>query len=152
MQLHTLTPKTKRKKGKRIGRGGKRGTTAGRGTKGQRARSGHKIRPEIRDVLKKIPKLRGRGKHSFKSFAPATFVFNLNFIKKHFQTGETVSMETLRKRGFVPKTQSPRYAVKILSDGAIDKKFVFRGVGVSRFAREKILQAGGTIVASELKK
>ena len=145
MQLHTLTPKTKRKLGKRVGRGGKRGTTAGRGTKGQRARSGHKIRPEIRDVLKKIPKLRGRGKHSFKSFAPATLVFDLNFIKKHFQAGETVSVEMLRKRGLVPKTRSPQYAVKILSNGTVDKKFVFRGVGVSHSAREKILRAGGII-------
>ncbi|MEK7067316.1 MAG: uL15 family ribosomal protein [Patescibacteria group bacterium] len=145
VQLHTLQPKTKRKQGKRVGRGGKRGTTAGRGTKGQRARSGHKIRPEIRDVLKKIPKLRGRGKHSFKSFAPAAFVFDLSFIKKYFQAGETVSIETLRKRGLVPKTRSPQYTVKILSDGAIDKKFVFQGVGVSRSAREKILKAGGTI-------
>jgi large subunit ribosomal protein L15 len=47
-----------------VARGGKRGKTAGRGTKGQKARAGHKIRPEIRDVIKRIPKMRGRGKNS----------------------------------------------------------------------------------------
>jgi large subunit ribosomal protein L15 len=67
MQFHELKPKTKRKKGKTVGRGGTRGKTAGRGTKGQNARAGHKKRPELRDFIKRFPKLRGRGKHSLKS-------------------------------------------------------------------------------------
>ena len=51
-----------------VGRGGKRGKTSGRGTKGQNARAGRKKRPEMRDFIKRIPKLRGRGKSPFKSF------------------------------------------------------------------------------------
>jgi len=47
MQIHQVTPKTKSKKGKYIGRGGKRGTYSGRGIKGQKARAGRKMRPEI---------------------------------------------------------------------------------------------------------
>jgi large subunit ribosomal protein L15 len=70
MQFHTLQPKTKPKTSKAVGRGGKRGKTAGRGTKGQNARAGRKKRPEIRDFIKRFPKLRGRGKNSFKSFQP----------------------------------------------------------------------------------
>ena len=67
MQLHTLQSKTKRKRGKQVGRGGTRGKTAGRGTKGQNARAGRKKRPELRDTIKRVPKLRGRGKHGLRS-------------------------------------------------------------------------------------
>jgi len=70
MQWHTLKPRTKRKKSVSVGRGGKRGKTSGRGTKGQNARAGRKKRPEIRDFIKRFPKLRGRGVNSFKSFQP----------------------------------------------------------------------------------
>ena len=67
MQLHTLQRKTKNKKSKQVGRGGTRGKTSGRGTKGQNARAGRKKRPELRDFIKRVPKLRGRGKSSLKS-------------------------------------------------------------------------------------
>ena len=67
MQFHTLTSKTQRKRGRQVGRGGTRGKTAGRGTKGQNARSGRKKRPELRDVIKRVPKLRGRGKSGLRS-------------------------------------------------------------------------------------
>jgi len=67
MQFHTLKRKTPNHKSKQVGRGGTRGKTAGRGTKGQNARAGRKKRPEIRDVIKRVPKLRGRGKSSLKS-------------------------------------------------------------------------------------
>ena len=67
MQFHTLKRKTKNKKARQVGRGGTRGKTSGRGTKGQNARAGHKKRPELRDLIKRIPKLRGRGRSSLKS-------------------------------------------------------------------------------------
>ena len=63
MQIHNVKRTTKLKTQTQVGRGGKRGKTSGRGTKGQKARSGHKIRPAFRDIIKKIPKLRGRGKN-----------------------------------------------------------------------------------------
>jgi large subunit ribosomal protein L15 len=59
MQLHEIKPYNKLKKKKRVGRGGKKGTYSGKGMKGQKSRAGAKIRPEIRDMIKKIPKLRG---------------------------------------------------------------------------------------------
>lgn len=70
MQLHELKSKTPRKKSRQVGRGGKRGKTAGRGTKGQNARAGRKKRPELRDFIKRFPKLRGRGINSLKSIQP----------------------------------------------------------------------------------
>ena len=59
MRLHELKPFHPNKSHKRVGRGGKRGTTSGHGTKGQKSRAGHKIRPAERDLIQRLPKLRG---------------------------------------------------------------------------------------------
>ncbi|MBI1839214.1 MAG: uL15 family ribosomal protein [Candidatus Colwellbacteria bacterium] len=59
MQLHQLQQLYKNKEGKRVGRGGKRGTYSGKGQKGQKARAGHRIRPAERDLIQRLPKLRG---------------------------------------------------------------------------------------------
>jgi len=59
MQLHEVKPTTINKSKKRIGRGGKRGTYSGRGIKGQKSRAGRKIRPAVRDLMQRTPKLRG---------------------------------------------------------------------------------------------
>jgi large subunit ribosomal protein L15 len=67
MQLNTLKRNHPNKKSKQVGRGGTRGKTSGRGTKGQNARAGRKKRPELRDFIKRFPKLRGRGVNSLKS-------------------------------------------------------------------------------------
>lgn len=67
MQLHTLKRRTPNKKSRQVGRGGTRGKTSGRGTKGQNARAGRKKRPELRDFIKRFPKLRGRGVNPLKS-------------------------------------------------------------------------------------
>src|ERR1700722_10647250 len=73
MKLHNLPATHKRTQ--RIGRGGKRGHTAGRGTKGQRSRSGHRIRPAERDLILRIPKMRG---FRNKPKSDTTKVFNLD--------------------------------------------------------------------------
>lgn len=59
MQIHELKRKNKNKKDRIVGRGGKHAKTGGRGGKGQTARAGNKRRPELRDIIKKLPKLRG---------------------------------------------------------------------------------------------
>lgn len=59
MQLNQIKPVHKLKSKKRVGRGGKRGTYSGTGMNGQKSRAGAKIRPEIRDFIKKTPKKRG---------------------------------------------------------------------------------------------
>lgn len=59
MQIHELKRKNKNKKDRMVGRGGKHAKTSGRGGKGQTARAGNKRRPELRDIIKKLPKLRG---------------------------------------------------------------------------------------------
>lgn len=66
MQLHELKPIHPRKRRKRVGRGGKRGTFSGRGTKGQKSRAGASVRPGFRGgdtpLWKVFPKQRGAGK------------------------------------------------------------------------------------------
>jgi len=64
MQIHNLKRIHKNKKDRIVGRGGKHAKTAGRGGKGQTARSGNKRRPELRDIIKRLPKNRG---YKFKS-------------------------------------------------------------------------------------
>lgn len=59
MQIHNLKREHKNKKDRIVGRGGKHAKTSGRGGKGQTARAGNKRRPELRDIIKKLPKLRG---------------------------------------------------------------------------------------------
>jgi large subunit ribosomal protein L15 len=144
MQIHNITRKTKNKSKRSVGRGGKRGKTAGRGTKGQKARAGRKIRPEIRDMIKRLPKMRGRGKNIFTSIQIKPTAVSLESIEKHFAAGETVSPETLATKGVISR-KARIVAVKILSDGAITKKVTISGCKISAPAREKIEKAGGTI-------
>ena len=59
MQIHNLKRNHPNKKDRTVGRGGKHAKTSGRGGKGQTARAGNKRRPELRDIIKKLPKKRG---------------------------------------------------------------------------------------------
>ncbi len=145
MQIHELKRKTPRKKSRQVGRGGTRGKTSGRGTKGQKARSGHKIRPESRDLIKKLPKLRGRGKNIFKSFQVNRVALNLNRIDAAYASGETVSPQTLAEKNVVGKQYGAFRAIKILSLGEITKPLIVTGCFISATAKAKIEKAGGKI-------
>ncbi len=101
MQLHELNRKTPNKKPKRVGRGGGRGKTSGRGTKGQKARAGHSIMPAIREQLKKIPKLRGRGIGGLRSIQDKPAVINIAHLEKFFSAGDTVTPKILNERGAI---------------------------------------------------
>jgi len=145
MQTHNLKRTHPNKKTQRVGRGGTRGKTAGRGTKGQNARAGHKKRPEIRDFIKRIPKLRGRGKNINTSIQTKFFVVNLGLLNKVCKDGNTVSPETLVKHNILKKVKGSLPKVKILGSGQLDKKLVFEGCLVSDSARIAIEKVGGSI-------
>jgi len=142
MQIHELKRTTKLTAGKRIGRGGKRGTTSGRGTKGQMARSGHKLYPELRDAIKKIPKLRG---YRFKSIQDKMVPVNLRDIEVNFETGAIITPSDLVAKKLVNKKGGNIPAVKILASGNLTKKIIFTGMTVSTSAKEKIEKVGGEI-------
>jgi large subunit ribosomal protein L15 len=142
MQLHELQQKTPNKTPKRVGRGGIRGKTSGRGTKGQKARAGHRIRPDFREKLKKLPKLRG---YQFASIQTKPAVVNVAHLEKAFAPGDTVNPTALLERGLVRSRKSVLPTVKILGDGELTKKLAVVGCTVSGIAKEKIEKAGGSI-------
>lgn len=147
MQLHTLKRVHKNKVSKTVGRGGTRGKTAGRGTKGQNARSGHKKRPEMRDFIKRIPKLRGRGKNSNTSIQTKPFVVNLGRINNLFKDGDTVTPKALVALKAFNTDNGVTSVVKILGSGVFDKKLTFTGVFMSASAKAVVEKAGGTVTA-----
>jgi large subunit ribosomal protein L15 len=133
----------------RIGRGGKRGKTSGKGMKGQKSRSGNSMRPELRDMIKKLPKLRGHGKNRARTVnnerVRATVV-NLAALETAFNAGDEINPRALEAKGLIRVKNGKMPVVKVLGDGAISKKLAFSGLTVSASAREKILAAGGSIV------
>ena len=145
MQLHTLKRVHKNKVGKTVGRGGTRGKTSGRGTKGQNARSGHKKRPEMRDFIKRIPKLRGRGKNSNTSIKNKPFVVNLGRINVLFKDGDTVTPKSLIALKAFNFDNGVPSVVKILGTGVLDKKLTFSGVSLSASAKASVEKVGGTV-------
>ena len=146
MQLNNLQRNTKRKVYVRIGRGGKRGKTSGHGIKGQKARAGHKIRPEIRDMMKRFPKLRGFGKNRGQTnvYSPKVIALNVYTLESVFASGNTVSPETIIEKGIATNRQILSRSVKILGSGTLTKKLTVTGFTVSGSARAKIIAAGGS--------
>ena len=115
MQLHNLKRNKTNRKAKQVGRGGTRGKTSGRGTKGQNARAGRKKRPEMRDVIKRFPKLRGRGKNFLKSRQIKPLAINLSRVRIHFKEGEEINAKTLLEKGLIKTKNGKLPKVKILN-------------------------------------
>lgn len=141
LQLHHLKPApgsktTKRRVGR--GEGGRRGKTAGRGTKGLNARS--KLRPGFEGgqtpLARRIPKLRGFTNPNKEYFA----VINVDRLNE-FRAKSTVTPDDLRGRGLVKK----RGRVKVLAEGDISKALTVQAHAFSKEAVAKIEAAGGSV-------
>ena len=143
MQTHNLKRKNPNYKSARVGRGGKRGKTSGRGTKGQNARAGRKKRPEMRDIIKKIPKMRGYRFNTVKSYS--VWPVNLETLEKFFSNGDNITPSSLVKIKIVELCKGKNPKVKILGTGEITKKLSISGCAVSEEAKAKIEKAGGTV-------
>jgi large subunit ribosomal protein L15 len=142
MQLHELRPaEGSRKKRKRVGRGegSGRGKTAGRGTKGQNARSGGGVSVGFEGgqmpLQRRIPK---RGFTNI--FGKKYEIINVKDLR-NFASGETIDGEKLREAGLVKKS----VGLKLLGVGEISHPLTIRVDKVSRTAREKIESVGGTV-------
>ena len=144
MQIHNLKRTHKNKKDRIVGRGGKHAKTSGRGGKGQTARAGNKRRPELRDIIKKLPKNRG---YQFKSFAVKPVGVSLDRIALAYPKGGEVNptklleLKVIKKRkGFIPQ-------VKILNNKKdFSVKIEVSRCSVSLSAKEKIVKAGGNVI------
>jgi len=146
MQLHELRKVYGSRKKIRVGRGGKRGTTSGRGQKGQKSRAGHRIRPAQRDLILRLPKRRGF-RNKPKTSKPA--VFNLSdlsaALKTHIEDSKPleVTQTVLKEANLLPHNYRGR--VKILGEGQINFPIVVKGLEISRGAKIKIEKAGGIV-------
>ena len=145
MKLHHLKPAEGSKKRKtRVGRGeaGRRGKTAGRGTKGQKARS--KVRPGFEGgqmpLQRRMPKLKGFTSRNKEVFA----VLNVERLQV-FDAGTEVTPAVLRDRGLVKH----RGRIKVLGEGDLDKALTVHAHAFSLGAVEKIKAAGGSIEVVE---
>jgi len=142
MQLQELKPIHKRKKRKRIGRGGKRGTYSGRGIKGQKARAGRRLKPVIRELIKKYPKLRG---YKFKQAELKPAIVNIETLEKKFQTGEVVTPKVLLERKIIRRIKGRLPRVKILGEGELSKPLTVENCLVSKKAKEIIEKIHGVV-------
>ncbi len=141
MNLSNLTRKHKLSKAKKVGRGGKRGYTSGKGSKGQKSRAGRKLRPELRDIIKKVPKKRG---YKFSSIKSKSLIVNLADLNKVFASGDNISPQALLEAGLIKPKNGP-LTIKILGLGSVDKQFNVSGCLVSKLAKDKIIKAGGQV-------
>lgn len=143
MKLHELSPapgsaKKAWRKGRGIGSGN--GKTAGRGHKGQNARSGGGVRPGFEGgqlpLYRKLPK-RGFNNMFSKQYA----IVNVSDLDV-FNDGDTVTIETLLEKKIIRK---PYDGLKVLGNGELNRKLNVRATVFSATAKEKIEAAGGTV-------
>ena len=141
MKLHELSPapgsnKSSVRKGRGAGSGN--GKTAGKGHKGQNARSGGGVRPGFEGG--QMPLARRLPKRGFNNiFAVKYAAVNVSELNK-FEDGAVVDAEALKAAGIVKKTLD---GIKILGNGEISKKLTVKAAKFSTSAKEKIEQAGG---------
>ncbi len=143
MQLHEVKSDHPGRKSKRVGRGGKRGTTSGHGQKGQKSRAGRSIKPNVREMLLRFPKLRGI---NFKSTKQKVYPVSLDMLQKVVENKEVITVAWLIKNGLVKKSGGKNPSVKIL-DGRNEftKSVTIKGVSVSESAKKRVVTNGGTI-------
>jgi large subunit ribosomal protein L15 len=143
LKVHHLRPAPGSKTAKtRVGRGeGSKGKTAGRGTKGTKARYQVPARFEggQMPLHRRLPK---RGFNNTR-FQDKIAVVNVSSLSERFEDGDTINMETLKAARLVKGTYD---AVKILGNGDLAKKLTVEGCKVSATAKEKIEKAGGSVV------
>ncbi len=137
MQTHEIIRENPNKKSRQVGRGGTRGKTSGRGGKGQTARAGNKRRPAMRDAIKKLPKLRGRGVNVNKAFRAKSVAINLIDLNV-YEDGAMVNPMSLVAHGILEMKLGKFPKVKIMNTGKLDKKLSFEGVEMSEATKKTL--------------
>jgi large subunit ribosomal protein L15 len=151
MKLHDLKPDAgSKRKRTRVGRGiaAGKGKTAGRGTKGQGARSGGGKGPYFEGgqlpLVRRLPFKRG-----FTNIFGITYQeVNIDMINARFNDGDVVNGESLVAAGLIRKADDP---LKVLGRGELSKKVEVHANKFTKSAAEKIQQAGGSVNQHDLK-
>lgn len=138
-QLNNLVPLTKKRK--RVGRGGKLGVTSGKGSKGQKARSGGYVRADFEGgqmpMTRRIPK-RGFNNARFKE---EVVIISLAALEKHFENGTEITRAILVDKGLIKGSGS----LKVLGGGELSKKLIVIADKFSKTAEQSIKAAGGEV-------
>jgi len=144
MQINDLTLSKKRKRGQRVGRGGKRGIYSGRGNKGQKARTNHRLKLKRigSGLARHIPKLGG-----FISLRSRPSTVNIKRLEEKFSNGELVTPVSLKNKGIIKDIQN---SVKIVGNTDITKKLTVKDCLITVSAKKSIEKAGG--IVEEIKK
>lgn len=144
MSLNSL-PKIKKSSKKRLGQGHGSGRvkTAGRGTKGQKARNKVPLYFEggALPLIKRLPFRRGKGRN--KSIRRNPLIVNVKYLNG-FVKNQVVDVESLIKKGIVKSDDAKQFGVKILGDGEINQSLVIK-LPISKSAAKKIEKAGGRV-------
>ena len=148
MQLHKLPKAGKNRK--RVGRGGSRGGTSGRGHKGQRARSGGGTRPGFEGgqmpLYRRLPK---RGFTNF-PFKKNVKIVSLELIDKHFAEGDSINRDALVQKGLLNiKKGEKGVFLKVLANGGLEKNLTIIADAFSKSALEAIQAKGGKAILTE---
>jgi large subunit ribosomal protein L15 len=146
-ELNLMASKDRKRVGRGIGSG--YGKTAGRGTKGQNARTGGGVRIGFaggqNPLAKLLPKKRG-----FRAINPVTYqVVNLSDLEANFKDGATVDVAVLVKAGQVKRAD---VRVKLLARGELKKKLALKVNAASATAKAAVEKAGGSVELVELPK
>jgi large subunit ribosomal protein L15 len=139
--LHAPVGAHKRKRIVGRGQGSGHGTTAGKGNKGQKARSGGKTYVGFEGG--QMPLYRRLAQRGFSNypFKKEVQIVNLEMIEKMYKEGEFVNAKSLTMKRLI----KGKSLVKILAKGDISKKLTFRVGAVSKVAKEKIEKVGGVV-------
>jgi len=142
LYIHTIKPAAGSKRHKKVvGRGGAsgHGTSAGRGGKGQTARSGvHGLRMKaFKRMMQSTPKLGG-----FKSLNDRPAEVRLFDLEKSYKDGETVSLPSLIEKGIIDVNAR---SAKVIVRGELTKKVILNGILCTKGAKEKIVSLGGEV-------
>lgn len=147
-EFNLIAPAGANKKKRIVGRGSSSGLgkTAGKGHKGQKARSGGKVYAGFEGG--QMPLYRRVAKRGFSNypFKKEYFAINLFLLEEKYADGESVNKESLLKKGLIKKEC---LLVKILGNGDLTKKLTVDVDKISASAKEKIEKAGGSVVKSE---
>ena len=142
MQLHEITSQKTSKDRRRVGRGTSsgHGKTSGRGTKGQKARTGGQV-PDYFEggqtpLIRRLPKKKGFRR----PYRPQTLIINLNLLGRLLDNNK-LTISSLKERGYL----DPGERVKILGEGEITVAVEVEANSISASARKKIEAAGGKI-------
>lgn len=142
--LHNLPSAGKSRK--RIGRGGSRGGTSGKGHKGQKARSGGKV--DVGFEGGQMPLYRRIPKHGFTNapFKDEIEIVDVARLEEAFENGQEVTKDALLEKGLIKGRKSVhRNLVKILGNTALSKKLIVHADACSKAAKEVIESAGGQV-------